>query len=340
MFNCLLLIIFCNASVKQKFFIKAKEISKNFVNKNVVSFAGVSIRDSLLRVAEVLGLDLEGVPQALLNASVQKVADMVGVTVDTPSVDLSALAQSIIAKIDEETLASDGTPGALHRAWDQVKRYLLPSTEGAIFNFSSVMVLLGGIGLLLIVRYLRIRQADILDRLSKARGVLEALGVLMTLFRSSRRREAHQADRQSTGSPPESVVIEMEEKPPTYNQAVASTREGPYRPLLACIPEETASLLALEVSTRPNTPASVRPSRPATPPSTASPPPSPTQTTSSSSPSPPPPPTSGFIPRGSLLAAHGGARPKVPQPSGEREDEVRILFPRYIFFMIAQFFYV
>ena len=289
----------------------------------------MSIKDSLLRVAEALGLDLEGVPQALLNASVQKVAEMVGVTIDTPSVDLSSLAQSIIDKIDEETLASDGTPGALHRAWEHVKRHLLPSTEGAIFNFSSVMVLLGGIGLLLVVRYLRNRQADILDRLSKARGVLEALGVLVSIFRSPRRREARQADRQATDTPPESVVIEMEEKPPTYNQAVASTSDGPYRPLLACIPEETASLLALEVSTRPTTPASARPSRPATPPRAASPPPSPspTQTTSSSStPSPPPPPTSGFIPRGSPLAAHGGARPKVPQPSGEREDEVKNFF--------------
>ena len=292
----------------------------------------------MLRVAEALGLDLDGVPQALLNASVQKVAEMVGVTIDTSSVDLNALVQSIISKIDEETLASDGTPGALSKAWEYVKKHLLPSTEGAIFNFSSVMVLLGGIGLLLVVRYLRLRQADILDQLSKARGVLEALGVIVAIFRSPRRQAARQTDRQPADSPPESVVIEMEEKPPTYKQAVASSGDGPYKPLLACIPEETASLLALEVSTRPNTPASTRPSRPASPPRSASPPPSPSpsETTSSpSTPSPPPPPKSGFVPRGAFLAAHGGARPKVPQPSGAREDEVKKFSKIYL--MITYF---
>ena len=289
----------------------------------------MTIKNSLLRVAEALGLDLAGVPQALLNASVQKVAEMVGVTIDTSSVDLNALVQSIISQIDEETLASDGTPGALRKAWEFVKKHLLPTTEGAIFNFSSVMVLLGGIGLLLVVRYLRLRQHDILEQLSKARGVLEALGVIVAIFRSPRRQAARQVDPQAADSPPESVVIEMEEKPPTYKQAVASSSDGPYRPLLACIPEETASLLALEVSTRPNTPASTRPSRPATPPRSASPPPSPSpsQTTSTpSTPSPPPPPTSGFVPRGTSLAAYGGARPKVPQPTGVREDEVKRFF--------------
>ena len=288
----------------------------------------MSIKNSLLKVAEALGLDLSRVPENLLNASVQKVAQMLGIDISASSVDLDELVRSVISKIDDETLASDGTPGALRRAWDFVKANLLPTTEGSIFKFSSVMVLLGGIALLLVVRYLRVRQADILDQLSKARGVLEALGVIVAIFRSPRRPDVRQTDRQPAGSPPESVVIEMEEKPPTYKQAVASSGDGPYRPLLACIPEETASLLALEVSTtRPQTPASARPSRPATPPRSASPPPSPSAseptTSTPSTPSPPPPPTSGFIPRGSPLAAYGGARPKVPQPTGVREDEVK-----------------
>ena len=53
--------------------------------------SGVSIKNSLLRVAESLGLDLAGVPQRLLDASVQKVAEILGIDIHASSLDLELL---------------------------------------------------------------------------------------------------------------------------------------------------------------------------------------------------------------------------------------------------------
>ena len=262
--------------------------------------SGVSIKNSLLRVAESLGLDLAGVPQRLLDASVQKVAEILGIDLQASSLDLEMLVRRIVQQIDEECAVEDGSHGPMQRAWEYVKLHLLPSEKSSIINFSSAMTLLGGIALLLVVRYLKSHHEDIFDRLSRARGVLEAVGVLVTIFRPSRRRD----DRQTADSTvPESVVIEMEEeKPPSYKQAVANT----YKPALSVIAEETSSLLALDASSGP-----ARPARSSTP------------------------PPSGFTPAATSSPSFGGARPKVRQPTTAEaaSEEVRfnLLHPCFEF---------